>query len=327
MENASNAPVHSRQLGRSRTYSAVDLPNRLTHWHSPRANRWELMHVASGQLRTQWLGASGVSTVSMQANDSRWIGPGVRWRVVHMDPDTCFTLQIHAGDSAPASAPQPLRAALLDDAQRVRIEDAAAFTRSLATMATGETRLLRGCFDCGDALRTVIEASGQNLFWHPLQVGAEGFTALVARSAQPIGLLDYLGRDHAVIEGTLAGALLGDADHMRWLSATLARHMGIEEELLFPAYLEAGGRAPWVHGLITEHAHLKRHLASLSSTDSRRRFLLLLDGHDEKEEQIIYPDVLARLATSAADLTRAAMLYPLPMQSAGAITGARTLSN
>ncbi len=149
-----------------------------------------------------------------------------------------------------------------------------------------------------------------NCFWHPLEQGDTDFTAFVARAAQPIGLSEYLGRDHAVIEAALSGALRGDAEHARWLVATLARHLVIEEELLFPAYLGAGGRTGWVDGLRNEHEHLRRGLHALAETSARRRFLLLLDGHDEKEEQIVYPDIVARLGGETDALTHAALLCP-----------------
>ncbi|MGH8122973.1 MAG: hemerythrin domain-containing protein [Rudaea sp.] len=300
-------PTGLRPLGRSRTYARDDLPKRLTLWHAPRANRWEHLCVSAGRLHTQWLEASGVAAADLQAGESRWIAPGTRWRVTQMHVDARFELQIHAADALPVDAPQPLRAALLDAAERVGVDDAAAFHRLIDMLAPGEARLLQGRCDCTDTLRAIIAESGLHWFWHPLYAGADGFTTFIACSAEPIGLLEYLGRDHAVIEAVLAGALRGDIEHTRWLQATLARHLAIEERLLFPAYLNAGGRESWIRGLNNEHVHLRRHLAALSKHDSARRFLLLLDGHDEKEEQIVYPDILARLGAGAAELTRSAM--------------------
>ncbi len=143
---------------------------------------------------------------------------------------------------------------------------------------------------------------------------------IFAADALPVGLLEYLGRDHAVIEAALARALRGDARGVAWLHASLQRHLAIEEQLLFPAYLKAGGREAWVRGLCNEHAHLRKQLDLLFDDDAdvtlraRRRFTLLLDGHDEKEEQIVYPDILARVGADLVELTRAAILYPLAAQ-------------
>ena len=146
-----------------------------------------------------------------------------------------------------------------------------------------------------------------------LITGAGGFTAFVARAAQAFDLAQYLGRDHAVIEAALAGMLRGDTEYTRWLHAALDRHLHIEEDLLFPAYMEAGGRAAWVRGLKNEHTYLRQYRTSLAEPDSRRKFLRLLDGHDEKEERIVYPDMLAHLGSRADDLTTSAILFSLPI--------------
>jgi len=310
MESAPTPPDRMRPLGRSRTYTRADLPERLTHWHAPRANRWERLCVTAGQVNTHWLGASGATPVQLRTGDDRWIAPGSRWCVAHMDADARFELQVYAADSVPVSAPQPLRAALFDDLERVHLDDAPTFTRQVANLAAGDTQLLQGCFDYGEALSAILAKEGQGLFWHPLCADPGGFTAFIARSAQPVGLLDYLGRDHAVIEAALSGALRGDAEYVDWLHAVLGRHLAIEEQLLFPAYLKAGGRAGWIQGLINEHALLRQHLGTLANPEFRRRFLLLLDAHDEKEEQIVYPDILSKLDADATDLARSAMLYP-----------------
>lgn len=302
-----------RPLRRSRTYTHADLPKRLTQWHAPRANRWERLCVSAGRLETQWLDADGATSLSLQAGKTRWVAPGTRWYVSRMNPDTRFDLQIYADDTIPASAPQPLRTALFDNAERIRVDDATAFTQQVNNLAVGEIRLLQGGFDYSESLRTILADCGQRLFWHPLVRRSDGFTAFITRSAQTVELLSYLGHDHAVIEAALAGALRGDAEYVDWLHATLGRHLAIEEQLLlFPAYLKAGGREGWITGLKSEHVLLRQHLTTLSNPAFRRRFLLLLDAHDEKEEQIVYPDILSKLGADAADLTRSAMRYPPP---------------
>lgn len=248
MENIPSQPARMRQLGRPRTYTCADLPRRLTHWHAPRANRWEQLCVTTGQLCTQWLDTSGATPLWLQAGSSRWIAPGTCWYVAHMNPDTRFELQIYADDATPVSAPQPLRTTLLDAAVRTRVDDVAAFTHLATDLAIGDARLLQGCFDCNEVLNAILTDSGQCLLWHPLCASSENFTAFLALSAQPVGLLDYLGHDHAVIEAALAGALRGDAEYTDWLHAVLARHLAIEEQLLFPAYIEAGVTSPGSEG-------------------------------------------------------------------------------
>ncbi len=296
-----------RQLGRSREYELMALPERLRHWHAPRANRWECLQVMRGRLDIQWLGEDGIAALALGAGSTRWIAPGTRWRVHGGGPDAAFVLEIHADDATTAAAPQPLRAAWLDDATCLTATDGPTLERALRSLAPGSHCLLRTPFDPTSQVGAAIRASAGTLAWHPLERTAHEHVALLVRAAQPIGLLEYLGRDHAVIEAALAGALRGDAQRMLWLRNALARHLFIEEQLLFPPYLAAGGREGWVRGLCNEHGHLRRDLARLDDAVARRRFLLLLDGHDEKEEQLVYPDILARTQARQARLAAEVM--------------------
>ena len=296
-----------RQLGRSRLYTRADVPERLSHWHAPRANRWEHILVESGVLVIECLGDDGVTRETMSTDQARWIAPGARWRIVQMDEAASFRLEIHADEAIQPSAPQPRRAELLDAAPVVQVKDEVEFIRLIDNLGAGERYLVRGTFDFSASFDRALAASMGALCWHPLDSVPGGLVALVARSAQPIGLLEYLGRDHAVLEAALSGALSGNAERMIWLRNLLARHLVIEEEMLFPAYLEAGGTRGWVNGLKKEHGYLKQHLEQLSEPESQRRFMLLLEAHDEKEEQIVYPDALLRLGAAGVDLQRRVM--------------------
>lgn len=299
-----------RQLGRTHLFGRENLPPRLLHWHAPRANRWERVCVQAGTLGVAWLDADGVTYETLPAGVARWIAPGTRWRIAQIDAHTRFAMEIHADEATAAAAPLPLRAALLDAANCATASDAESLTHQLAAIKPGSRLLVRGDFDFSAAMGAAIQASAGCLCWHPLDARPGRFVALVSRSAQAIDLLEYLGRDHAVIESALAGALHGDAERMRWLRTALARHLSIEEDILFPAYLVAGGNAGWVRGLRNEHAHLRRHLDHLDDPVSQRRFLLLLDGHDEKEEQLVYPDIIARLDSNVAVIGMRIMTMP-----------------
>lgn len=296
MTPANEPSGNRRQLGRSRLYQRADVPERLFQWHAPRANRWEHLQVAAGPLAVEWLGVDGITVDELDAGEQRWIAPGARWRIRRMGEGASFQLEIHADEAIEPSAPQPRRAELLDEALRATVADVAQLDALVADLQPGARCLLRAGFDFSAPLRALMASSGETLCWHPLDVRDETWVALLARSERAIDLLEYLGRDHAVIEAALAGAQQGDAERLRWLHNSLARHLVIEEELLFPAYLEAGGPVGWVNGLRKEHGMLKRQLAELADPDVQRRFLLLLEAHDEKEEQVVYPDIAGRLA-------------------------------
>ncbi|TAN04965.1 MAG: hypothetical protein EPN38_12000 [Rhodanobacteraceae bacterium] len=303
-------PEQPRPLGRSRTYTAQDLPARLRQWHAPRVNRWERVCVLAGTVAIEYLGAGGVAGVTLAAGASRWMASGVRWRVAAMDAGGRFEIGVHAGAKGQAEAPQPLRSRLLDAAPRAEALDRAGLQRCLQALPVGARCIIRLRF--ADNTAPAVPGIRGHFFWHPLAAHAGGSTALVARAGQAFGLADYLGRDHAVIEAALGGALVGDSEADRWLHATLERHLHIEERLIFPAYLAAGGASGWVQGLLNEHGYLREYLAAFGSPEGRRKFLRLLDAHDEKEEGTVYPDVLAHLGARAEGILAKALAWPAP---------------
>lgn len=304
-------PEQPRLLGRSRAYTLANLPERLRQWHAPRINRWEKLWITAGSLAIEHLGATGTTGVELREGEQHWFAPGTRWRVAHMATDSCFELEIYADVKGQAEAPQPLRSTLLEDAATVTAADAPALAALLHSLPAGERRIVHARFDPGTWSATPGDT--RTLFWHPLAASRGGFTVLVARSDEPFDLRAYLGRDHAVIEAALGGALAGDSQCDAWLGASLERHLRIEEELLFPAWLAAGGREAWVTGLKLEHVWLRQYLGELEQPISRRRFLRLLDGHDEKEERVIYPDILAHVGAGADALLHAAIAWPIPV--------------
>lgn len=265
--------------------------------------------MTGGELAIECLGATGAVPVALATHDNHWFAPGTRWRVLRMAADSSFELEVHADVKGQAEAPQHLRSDLLDAAPEASVTDVDALTALLDALPAGARCIVHAGFELA-AWRT-SPTRAHTLFWHPLTAAPSSFTVLVARSAQPFDLPAYLGRDHAVIEAALGGALAGDAVHERWLRDALERHLRIEEELVFPAYLDAGGREAWVTGLLKEHGYLRQYLAELAQPLSRRRFLRLLDGHDEKEERVIYPDVLAHVGAHAAELLDAALAMPV----------------
>lgn len=304
-------PEHPRLLGRSRAYTPDTLPARLRHWHAPRINRWERLCVTTGTLAIECLGAGGVARSVLGAGEQRWLAPGTRWRVARLDADGHFEIEIHADSRGQAEAPQPVRSDLLSRARRMHVPDVAALLALARALAPGERRLVDARFGL-DALPPTWLRS-HTIFWHPLRADAASFTTLVAHSGNPIDLATYLGRDHAVIEAALGEALAGDAEGGRRLRATLERHLHIEEEIVFPAYLESGGEERLVHGLMNEHRYLRQYLHELDQPVSRRKFLRLLDGHDEKEECVVYPDIIAKLDARADALLDRALTRPPPV--------------
>lgn len=257
----------------------------------------------------EYLDAGGVRIATLEVGALRWFAPGTRWRVVGMPLDCQFEIGVHADAKGQAEAPQPLRSELLEAARRETVASPEALRQLVTALPVGAHCIVTMPFAVS-AVRDELTAE-RTLFWHPLGNGTAGAAVMLARAAQPYGLAAYLGRDHAVIEAALGGALIGDTEALRWLHLTLERHLHIEEQLLFPAYVAAGGEARWVRGLENEHKYLRQYLGELDEPLSRRKFLRLLDGHDEKEEGTVYPDILAHLGAREMNLLSQVVAWPV----------------
>ncbi len=304
-------PGATRRLGRSRPFSTDTVPDRLRQWHAPRANRWECLHVLEGRLDIEWLDAAGTTPVALAVGSRTWVAPGRRWRLKSLVSDSRFELEVHADETTAPAAPQPRRAALLETTPVLGISRPDDLAKAVAIIPPGSHCLLRAGFNFTAGMKAAMEAAGACLAWHPLAIGTNDSAAVVVRTVRPDSLAEYLGRDHAIIESALAGALSGKAEQLVWLKWLLARHLDIEENLLFPAYLEAGGREGWINGLLNEHDKLRQQLPTFrANADTRRRFLLLLDAHDEKEEQVVYPDIRRLLAPASRQLLPTLVHYP-----------------
>lgn len=124
---------------------------------------------------------------------------------------------------------------------------------------------------------------------------------------------------HAVddaIEHFVQGLRERDVRHkdLHRASDLLRRHIYIEEELIFPALRTKGMLAP-VLVMEREHGEIWRTLVALdlevgagtaadSVPDRCRQLLHQLDGHNAKEESIIYPQADALLTASAKEAVR-----------------------
>lgn len=299
-----------RRLGRSRTYGQADIPKRFFEWHTPRPGRWVRLCVTSGVLQIEWRDGTFIRPERLDDVTARWVASGTRWRVVDFGPETRFELEVYAKATNGNFGISPARAALLAESRQVSLGEASGLEAFTAGLELGEQCIVHGHFHWSEACREIKECNRATLSWHPMMAGADGFTAFVTRMERPMGLADYLCRDHAVIESALSGLLQGREDHALWLRGLLDRHIRIEEDLLFPRYLEAGGRSAWVRSLEKEHARLRQSLESLADERVRQALPRALDSHDEKEERIIYPDVVRFLGSHGKDLAQAVFLFP-----------------
>lgn len=307
-------PRGLRRLGRSRAYSPRDIPQRLLAWHAPRSGRWERLVITRGVLGARWqAGAVVLEETFDSSKPPIWFAPGLRWKVAHTGPDTRFELEVYAEPKPEQSVEiSSERAALLAGAGRVCLDGFPALKARAGAMTAGDRCIVDGRFDWQGVRSELTGLYGDGFSWHPLAVDDGGFTAFIVRTGRPVDLVDYLARDHAVIESALYGLLHANEprEYAMWLRSLLLRHIRIEEELVFPCYLNAGGRAAWVRSLEIEHVLIRQCLDSPASERPAEKLLRVLDGHDEKEERIVYPDVGCRLVPHDQNLARTAFLLP-----------------
>ena len=128
--------------------------------------------------------------------------------------------------------------------------------------------------------------------------------------------LELLTAQHAQIDDLLEFvATLRDADALTELADTLSSHLGVEQELLYPAI--APPLAAVIHDeLLAEHAEIKRALAELcwggvedpEMATKLDRLRALIDGHAAYQEDELFTriaetmsrDRLAELGTDIA---------------------------
>ncbi|MEJ5210382.1 MAG: hemerythrin domain-containing protein [Burkholderiales bacterium] len=131
----------------------------------------------------------------------------------------------------------------------------------------------------------------------------------------------YLGADHARCDEAFAQAEAavagGDweraAAHFAGFHAAMARHLAMEEEVLFPAFEAATGNSSGPSRVMrAEHEDMRELLAAMGEALARRdreayagaaeTLLVLMEQHNLKEEQILYPMCDRLLARESADL-------------------------
>jgi hemerythrin-like domain-containing protein len=137
-------------------------------------------------------------------------------------------------------------------------------------------------------------------------------------------VLEFLGNDHRACDDLFAAAETAAAQG-RWddarelfarFDAAMVRHLVMEEEVLFPAFeARTGMRSGPTEVMRMEHAQMRdllRDMADAVATQDQGRFLglsetlnMLMQQHNLKEENMLYPMSDQVLAGERDDLVRA----------------------
>ena len=295
----------------SRTYAGEHARQWSTGWHAPRLNRWERLRANGGDAVLERLEPSEIAAHTLPAGEEYWIEPGERWRLASLDSAGSLEVAPHAQDALSSSRPQAARERWLAGVKEVEVEGVSDLRNLLDMLPEGERRLCLGAFDWTDAVVAAKIILRGRLSWHPLAAESNGnFAALAIHVGNPVNLVDYLGRDHAVIEAALSMAARGVGGAPARFRGILRRHVAIEEALLFPAYDTTDDRGRMVRGLLREHRYIEAALEGADEPGSLRRLWRLLEAHDEKEELLVYPEIVTHEHDSECALLDRVLTFP-----------------
>lgn len=133
-------------------------------------------------------------------------------------------------------------------------------------------------------------------------------------------IIDFMAASHKSCDGEFALAeeavLNGNWDDAATAFGRfrddMARHFRMEEEILFPTLQSAGGPAGPVQVMLMEHAQMNglfgQMAAALATRDAEgyggvsETLLIVMQQHNHKEEQILYPIADHILAAQREDL-------------------------
>jgi regulator of cell morphogenesis and NO signaling len=189
----------------------------------------------------------------------------------------------------------------------------------------GERFVLLSKDACTDLLRR-LQTERRGLFdWSPLELGPTVFRTEIARRETPgeglRGVGEALSWDHdrldaleeAAFKARAAGDFPAAFDLYAEFAIGLRRHIGFEEQLLFPAFEEASGIPPSSGPTAVMRAEHKEIVDLLERIADRigdaaeslealhQSFHAVLGLHNLKEERVLYPGTDRMLGPAESD--------------------------
>ncbi len=205
----------------------------------------------------------------------------------------------------------------------------AAIAASFQKLNAGEQVFIKSN---GDFASTMSEFQNQfwgKYDWQPFLVSADVWSGyLTASPAGPTSILQIMEGHHKYIDTAYVKAentlMEGDAqtgmERMRSFLWNMELHFNREEKVLFPTFEERTGMTGGPTAVMrTEHQQirgvLKEVAESLDSGDYQRVYdlsetmLILIQQHNSKEENILYPMTDQHLADEAEQIARKLQLF------------------
>lgn len=172
----------------------------------------------------------------------------------------------------------------------------------------------------------------EQFVWSPLLSGPDQWKGEILKTPAGAGIhksiIEFMTFDHKrcdelYAEGESAGNE-GDwelaVQYIKAFELGMRRHLGAEENILFPAFTEATGMIGGpVQVMIMEHEQMRGVLAQMISAidDNDRETLfslgdtlvILMQQHNVKEEGILYPMIEQHLSDRAEEIIQRIQLY------------------
>jgi uncharacterized protein (DUF2249 family)/hemerythrin-like domain-containing protein len=201
----------------------------------------------------------------------------------------------------------------LDLRGRPSEENEARVVASLDGLAPGESLILLSAYAAGNLLRA-LQREQRGLFeWSVLAAGPPVWRVELARRSgglgEPRGVNEALSWDHDRLDALEAeafqrrasGDFVSAGERYAAFAAGLRRHIGFEEQILFPAFENASGMTPAAGPtavMRAEHREIESLLGEIEAAiadsasaveELRSRLHAVLLEHNLKEEEILYP--------------------------------------
>ena len=289
-------------VNRTPTFDPLELPEGLRERHSTSDGVWGEIVVESGALRYDWLDGSGESW-NLARGEVGVIPAELPHRIEPLSVDARFHLQLYRADGGREDETfevdgremldlRPFPAALRHQ-QVFSAFDALKPGESLVFIKDRDPRPLLGRFA---ALRP------HRYLWLPQAASGDRWIVWLSRReddfAATIG--EVLQADHGrldvllnlAIQRAVSGKPAGDVlTDFCW---GVRRHFRIEEQRLFPAFVETGGPGLPAQVMASEHRDIERQLVQLENDPAPSEAALnylrrTLDHHCFKEEGVLYP--------------------------------------
>ena len=299
-------------FARTSTFDQCKLPDGLRDHHNTSHGVWGEIVVERGMLRYDWLDGSGKSW-DLARGEVGVIPAQLPHRIEPLSDDARFYLRLYRvgddrddGEDIPGmldlrALPPPLR-----HQQVFSAFDALSPGESLVFIDDRDPRPLLGRFA---ALRP------HRYLWLPQAASGERWVVWLSRRqddfAPTIG--EVLQTDHdrldALLDLTAGRVAVGEsADELaRDFCWGLRRHLRIEEQHLFPAFVQAGGPPSPTQVMVSEHRDIKLQLKEIEDHPTAseavfRRLQQQLRHHNFKEDGVLYPMLDVSLGARRTDL-------------------------